>query len=246
MTMQKMFGVAAAAFMAAAVVSLTAGTASANLVTNGDFSANASSYVTPPGYSIPTQSPANPTNPTDWIATNQVGVNGPDTGFYSSNGSPFAPGSTSGVNDFAFLQNASLDAPASIEQTISTISGEVYTLSYVAAQRSIDPSATMEALALDAANSNATLNFQVSNINTTDFTSNTLTFTAKSNLTAIEFLNTTPITGSPGSYSDNTVDVSNVVVNAVPLPTSLGLLGLGTVGLGMVLLKRRADGLAVL
>jgi hypothetical protein len=40
-------------------------------------------------------------------------------------------------------------------------------------------------------------------------------------------------------------DVSNVVHNALPLPASLGLLAAGTVGLGLLLLKGRTDGLAV-
>ena len=37
-------------------------------------------------------------------------------------------------------------------------------------------------------------------------------------------------------------DVSNVAVNAVPVPASIGLLGIGGLGLGLLLLKRRAIG----
>ena len=247
MTMQKMFGVAAAAFMAAAVVSLTAGTASANLVTNGDFSANAGSYGTNPGYSAGFTA-ANPAAPTGWSITLNypIGINGPDTGFYASNGSPFAPGNVSGVRDFAFLQdatggNGTVYTNSAIFQAISTISGQMYTLSYVAAQRLTNSSATMETLVIDAI-SNTLIASQAPLISTSSFTANSLTFTATSTFTEISFENTTSGTG----VNDNTVDVSNVVVNAVPLPTSLGLLGLGAVGLGMVLLKRRADGLAVL
>ena len=57
MNMQRMFNAGAAVVAAVAAMALTAGAASANLVTNadlvanGDFSANASSYVTYPGYS---------------------------------------------------------------------------------------------------------------------------------------------------------------------------------------------------
>ena len=245
MTMQKMFGVAAAAFMAAAVVSLTAGPASANLVTNGDFSANAGSYGTNPGYSAGFTA-ANPAAPTGRSITLNypIGINGPDTGFYASKGSPFAPGNVSGVRDFAFLQDASGYTGSAIFQAISTISGQMYTLSYVAAQRGTsltNSSATMETLVIDAI-SNTLIASQAPLISTSSFTANSLTFTATSTLTEISFENTTSGTGG----NDNTVDVSNVVLNAVPLPTSLGLLGLGTVGLGMVLLKRRADGLAVL
>ena len=157
---------------------------------------------------------------------------------------PFAPGGTSGVRDFAFMQDASGYTDSAISQVISTISGQMYTLSYVAAQRGTsltNSSATMETLVIDAI-SNTLIASQAPLISTSSFTANSLTFTATSTLTEISFENTTSGTGG----NDNTVDVSNVVLNAVPLPTSLGLLGLGTVGLGMVLLKRRADGLAVL
>ena len=244
MTMQKMFGVGAAALLAAAIISLTAGTASANLVTNGDFSANASSYNSSPGYSPGTAAPpgTNPAAPTGWTVSGVVGVNGPDVTFTPQE--PFAPGGTSGVRDFAFMQDASGYTDSAISQVISTISGQMYTLSYVAAQRGTsltNSSATMETLVIDAI-SNTLIASQAPLISTSSFTANSLTFTATSTLTEISFENTTSGTGG----NDNTVDVSNVVLNAVPLPTSLGLLGLGTVGLGMVLLKRRADGLAVL
>ena len=167
MTMQKMFGVGAAALMAAAIVSLTAGTASANLVLNGDFSANASSYVTYPGYSSgPSTLGTNPFNPTDWTVIQYlqpaVGVNGPDTGFYgkslTNGGSPFAPSSTSiasstsQVRDFAFMQDGINTAGtynnSTVEQVISTIAGHIYKLSYVAAQWSGDSGATLESLVL--------------------------------------------------------------------------------------------------
>ena len=235
-------GLTVASCAAVGIICTVAGTASANLVTNGDFSANASSYGTYPGYSIPSQTPANPANPTDWTATNQVDVNGPDTGFYATYGSPFAPSSASGVRDFVFLQNASLNAPASIEQTFSTTAGQLYTLSYVAAQRSFNSNATMEALILNAANGSTPITTQTPSINNNSFTSFTLSFTAESSTTAVEFLNTTPITYTNGAYSDNTVDVSNVVVDAVPLPATLGLIGFGSLALGLLLLKRRTGG----
>ena len=232
-------GLTVASCAAVGIICTVAGTASANLVTNGDFSANASSYGTYPGYSIPTQTPANPANPTDWTATNQVGVNGPDTGFYATYGSPFAPSSASGVRDFAFLQdatgtNGTVYSNSTIDQVISTIAGQVYTLSYLAAQRSGDPSATMETLVLDAANSNAQIISQTPSISTSGFTTNILTFTAVSASTEIAFENTT----SGAKPADNTVDVSNVIVDAVPQPASIGLVGFGSLGVGLLLLRR--------
>lgn len=243
MKRQRTFGTGAATFAALAALGLAAGTASANLVTNGDFSANASSYVTYPGYSADFTT-SNPSAPTGWSITLNypIGVNGPDTRFYASYGSPFAPSSASGAKDFAFLQNASLNAPASIEQTFSTTAGQLYTLSYVAAQRSFNSNATMEALILNAANGSTLITAQTPSINNNSFTSFTLNFTAESSTTAVEFLNTTPITYTNGAYSDNTVDVSNVVVDAVPQPASIGLVGFGSLALGLLLLKRRTGG----
>ena len=237
MKTQNMFGAAVSALAAAVIASLTAGAASANLITNGNFSANASSYVTYPGYSPGGgASGSNPATPSGWNIAGTpspvVGVNGPDT----SVGTPFAPASTAGVRDFAFMQDTSIYSSVSISQTISTVAGQLYALSYVAAQRSNDPNATLEALVLDAANSNAQIASQAPSITTSAFLPFGLTFTAKSTSTTIEFLNNT------NNGADNTVDVSNVAVDAVPLPASMGLLGLGAAGLGMVLLKRRAHG----
>ena len=240
MKRQRTFGTGAATFAALAALGLAAGTASANLVTNGDFSANASSYVTYPGYSADFTT-SNPSAPTGWSITLNypIGVNGPDTRFYASYGSPFAPSSASGVRDFAFLQdatgtNGTVYSNSTIDQVISTIAGQVYTLSYLAAQRSGDPSATMETLVLDAANSNAQIISQTPSISTSGFTTNILTFTAVSASTEIAFENTT----SGASHADNTVDVSNVIVDAVPQPASIGLVGFGLLGVGLLLLKR--------
>ncbi len=171
------------------------------------------------------------------MAANQVGVNGPDVKFSPQN--PFAPASTSGVADFAFLQNASLNAPASIDQTIATISGQMYSLTYAAAQRNGDSSATLQALVLDATNGNSTITSQNPGITSGSFGNFAMTFTATSASTMIEFLNTTAITDTNGTYSDNTVDVSNVVLNAVPQPATIGLLGFGCLALGLLALRRR-------
>ena len=240
MTWQRTFGTGAATFTALAALGLAAGTASANLVTNGDFSANASSYGGYVGYSAGF-TPTNPSAPTGWSITPNypIGVNGPDTGFYAGHGSPFAPGSASGVRDFAFLQdwadwNGTVYSNSTIDQVISTTAGQVYTLSYLAAQGGGDTSATMEALVLDAANGNAPIISQAPSINASGFTTNILTFTAVSASTEIAFENTT----SGAKPADNTVDVSNVIVDAVPQPASIGLVGFGSLGVGLLLLRR--------
>ena len=262
MNMQRMFNAGAAVVAAVAATALTAGAASANLVANGDFSANASSYVTYPGYSNGTSTSGNnPFSPTGWTVIQYlqpaVGVNGPDTGFYgkslTNGGSPFAPSSTSiasstsQVRDFAFMQDGINTAGtynnSTVEQVISTIAGHIYKLSYVAAQRSGDSGATMETLVTDAV-SHTQIASQIPSITTSAFNPFSLTFTATSASTEIAFINNT------NNGHDNTVDVSNVVMvdppAALPLPASIGLLGAGAVGLGLLLRKRRTDGLAVL
>jgi hypothetical protein len=225
-----LFGFGCAAALAVGMMTTSAW---ANLVTNGDFSENASSYSTYPGYSSNTTS-TNPANPTDWTITGQVGVNGPDTGFYATNGSPFGPSNDSGVTDFAFMQNASLTTAASLEQTIVTAIGQAYTLTYVAAQRVANTNAAkIETFVKDA--SNNAIATQTPVISNGSFTALTLNFIATSTSTEIAFENTT----NGGGSNDNTVDVSNVVVNAVPLPAPLGLLCAGTLGLGLLAARRR-------
>ncbi|MDA8375576.1 MAG: DUF642 domain-containing protein [Planctomycetia bacterium] len=205
--------------MASAVASLamlSAGNAQANLILNGDFSANASSYTNFPGYST---SP-NPASPTDWVVDTPAseGVNGPDTGFYAVNGSPFAPASTTGVNDFAFMQGGQ------IFQTVTTTAGQAYTLTYDAGARSGTPS-TLNTVAYDQVN-NVAITTQVPNISDSNFALFTLDFTAASNSTTIAFQDT-----------GGTPDVSNVSLTPVPDPATLGLAAVGS--LGLLLLKRR-------
>ncbi len=220
------FGILTAGAVAGLAL-LSAGKAQANMILNGDFSANASSYTSWPGYSA---SP-NPSSPTDWTINNvTVGVNGPDTGFYATNGEPFAPTSTAGVNDFAFIQNQN----SYLFQTVATTVGQSYSLTYDAAARAGDAAAGMNDI-LDVvianANTQAVITSQTPAITETGFNSFTLNFTATSASTAITFANTTNSSNGP------TVDVSNVSLNPVPEPATLGLVALG--GIALLLIGRK-------
>ncbi|MGC9261227.1 MAG: LPXTG cell wall anchor domain-containing protein [Phycisphaerae bacterium] len=198
---------------------LSAGAAQANMVLNGDFSVNAASYTSFPGYST---SP-NPTTPTDWLvsAPANAGVNGPDTGFYANainGGEPFAPGSSTGVNDFAFMQGGQL------YQIVATTAGQAYQLTYEAGARSGTPS-TMNTIAWDNVN-NAVIVEQQPSLSDANFAPYTLDFTAASRSTQVVFQDT-----------GGTPDVSNVSLTPIPDSATLGLVMAG--GLGLLLLKRR-------
>ena len=217
------FSPATAALAAVACVGL-AGTASANLITNGDFSANASAYINYPGYS---NYYSNPSNPTGWtINSASAGVSGPDTGY---SGQPFAPTSTAGVRDFEFSQNQG----TFISQDVATAAGRAYTLAFDGAARANETTDVLEVILTDVASGHQISSFTPS-VTDSGFTPFSLNFTADSGSTNIEFLNNTPSNTGP------TVDVSNVSLVAVPEPATLGLVALGGLGLLLISRKRKA------
>lgn len=214
---------------------LAAGVATATtvvpIITNGDFSANASSYTSFPGYSTG----ANPSSPTGWIVAGDVtaGVNGPDT----TVGTPLAPVSLAGVRDFGFMQDGNGTPYTSMNQTVSTTAGQAYTLTYYASGRAGDAAngATdiLEVLLTDTTNSTQ-ITTQTPAITEAAFAPFSLNFTATSTSTNVEFLN-----NASSAANSPTVDVTNVAmaIAAVPEPATLGLFAIGA--LGLLLLKRR-------
>ena len=218
---------------AAALSMLVAGNAHANLILNGNFSANASSYTVWPGY----PNTPNPPAPTDWTVTyvSGIGINGPDTGFYSNPPSgqlaePFAPSSTAGVRDFVFMNGPPTGYPQSfISQTVATVPGQAYTLTYEAAgTANVTPIGVLTVVAEDTKN-NTQLATQTPAITDTAFNTFTLGFTATSVSTMVEFLK--------NQDPNNSVDVANVSLVATPEPAALYLAAAGM--LGLVLLRRR-------
>ena len=213
-----------AAGAVAGLAMLSAGNAQANLILNGDFSANASSYTASPGYSTN----PNPSSPADWTVNGAgSGVNGPDAG--SAVGTPFAPVSTAVVRDFNFLQGGGVYS----SQTVTTTASQAYTLAFAAAQRDGNTSAVLEVILTDATNSQQITTLTPATITDTGFNNFSLNFTAPSASTTVEFLN-----NSPASI-DDTVDVSNVSLNPVPEPATIGLVAIGSLGL-LLIGRRRA------
>ena len=197
-------------------------TASTSMITNGVFSANAAAYTASPGYS---SEGANPASPAGWISSGG-GINGPDTGFYGSSGyQPFAPTSTAGVSDFSFLQGKG----ALIAQTAATTPGQSYKLAFDAAARGDNPSAVLEVILTNATNGSRIITLTPA-ITNADFTPFFLNFTADSGSTKIEFLNNSP------AGIDDTVDVSNVSMAAVPEPATLDVFAVS--GIALLLIRR--------
>ncbi|MDA8376135.1 MAG: DUF642 domain-containing protein [Planctomycetia bacterium] len=176
-------------------------TAPGNLVANGDFSANAPLYQTAPGYSGRT----NPVSPTGWrlpaTATHKfavaVGVNGSDTGV----GTPFGPSSSAIVKDFAFMQGGA----NFISQTVATVAGRTYTLTYEAAARAGYPG-TAAVLLKNTVDGKVFMS-QAPAISDKVFRHFSLTFTALSALIQIKFENTTV-------GGNSSLDVSDICLNA--------------------------------
>ncbi len=199
-------------------------TTSASIIGNGVFSANAGAYIASPGYS---SLGGNPVAPTAWAASGNSGINGPDTGFYGSSNEPFAPSSTASVSDFNFIQWRG----AYTAQTAATVAGQPYTLAFDAAARSGDSSAVLEVLITSPTNGRQIISLTPA-ITDTAFTPFLLNFTAMSGTTNIEFLNNSP------QGVDDTVDVSNVSLVAVPEPATVVPLVIGALA-AMVLGPRR-------
>jgi hypothetical protein len=223
--------------MAVAIVLSTIGTASANLVVNGNFSANASSFTGWPGYASWTSPYGGGTNPAiaGWTmnsAPPSAGVNGKDTFGNYPGPSPivaFGPSVQQATPDrnWAFLQGAG----TAITQVINVIPGVEYTVSFEAAGRAGNPAngaayAYNGTLGVDAAGvAGGFFSKAYSDVN---FVADSFTFTTNLPTATIVFQN---------AGSGDSVNFTNIV--AVPEPSTLAGLAIGVVGLGIASRRRR-------
>ena len=214
--MKKTLSLSASALLV--VVGLNAN--AANVVTNGDFATNATSFSDFPGYA---DNSGNPAEIPDWTYTGSVqrGVNGTLAGMHN----PFGPTDKSAASTWAFVQQA-----GSISQTIVLQANTTYDISYLAASRSNNPDARGQVTVSD--NSTTYYDSGGQHWNRTAFQAVASQFSTGASFdgpVVITLINTNSIAG------DNTVNYSDVVVEAVPEPGSLALLTLG----GLLIARRR-------
>jgi len=223
------FTVLAALAAVAGLSLLAAGNAQASMILNGDFSGNASSYITSPGYNSPMSS-GNPANPTDWIANNK-GNNSGVNGINTTTGNPFGPSSQQGNSatmDWAFLQNTT----TALYQSFGVTPGQSYVVSYLDAARGGETGSALRVYVEGGGTFGPVLGSNQTTPGNVSFQKESFTFTADANLTdVIIFQN--QVAGATG----DTVDFTDASVAAVPEPATLGLAAAGA--LGLLLLKRR-------
>lgn len=200
-----------------------ANNASADLITNGSFSANATNYATWPGYS---GSGGNPSNPTGWNTVSgqgNSGVNGPTTSSLV-----FAPESYAGYSSWAFLQyETNTDTHATMYQEIHANVGQTYKVSFDAASRNngvILSGLSVKVMSQDMNTTYTT--FSTDNtLSKSAFHNYSYNFTAEASDLTLAFEHTLTAAG------DATALFTNVSVNAVPEPSSIATTIIGLISL---------------
>lgn len=193
------------------VLALTAwaGTASAELITNGDFMANAALFSGPPCY-FGAWEAQNPASAPGW----SVAPTGSGIQLVSYN-SMFGPTDKTGVDAYYFIQGAS-----SAVQTLTLTVGQQYQVDFLAAAAKDYGTTTMGVAVGDSGGDFAQDMFSGS---TTAFKARSFTFTARQEASYIKLV---------GSGDGGTIaNFSHVSMNAVPEPGTVVLLATSLFGL---------------
>jgi len=218
--------------MALAIVLSTIGSASANLITNGNFSANANAFVVFPGYasSLPGAPEGNPLSIPGWIwnGSGNFGVNGISTGTSAPIGI-FGPSSQQSNPDrnWVFLQGNG----AAVYQIFNVTPGVQHTVSFEAATRDGEVGGVGKVIfglaqiydgALGGVPPASFLaDAPLKEYSNVAFEAASFTFTPTRSQVSLVLQN-----ASPG-LAGKTVNFANVSVVPVPEPGALALAGIG-------------------
>lgn len=222
-----------AALLAIAMLIVGTNAHAANLVTNPDFSGG--TFDAPggfPGSSAP-----------GWSGTGIVGIAEADLGGNWDNG--YVPGGQGTSGFIGYMVGGDPGATLFTSVTGLTI-GDQYELSFYANARAYDNGTTPAPAGDDATLVSASLggtsvftNQAVSNVEQQGvfddpFQLFTATIIATGTTETLTFQNT-------GSNSNDTVEIADVSLSAIPEPATLGLLGSALFGLGMLRRRRAAS-----
>jgi hypothetical protein len=209
------------ATLALAIVLSTIGSASANLITNGNFSANANAFTGSPGYVGETGNPTGPTGITgwNWNFSGRFGLNGISTGT-SGPITTFGPTSqqTTPDRNWVFLETIEGNDGAAVYQVFNVTPGVEYTVSFEAASRV--GQGTNGTVALYDGTFGGLLNSNSQAYGSAAFQPNSFTFTPTQPQATIVLQGQSP-------SASQAVNFANVSVVAVPEPGALALAGIG-------------------
>ena len=210
--------------LVAALLAVSPVAQAANIVSNGDFSGT-------PGL-------------VGWTATGSVFAT--NVGATSSNGGTgsYTPSTFAEFGTVGSSPTINQALPSnSLSQSISTVVGTNYVLTFVYGAFGDKLTGSNGMLTFSVVGVSHTTTSSASPSPNTDFSkifkSDTLFFTADSATTTLNFVDTTPGNGGPGSSGSNGVITSINVAN-VPEPISMTLMLTAIVGLGAVRLRKSA------